>query len=292
MLHKKERIMPAVLLIYLLCFLFRIVEYFVLRTDQTVLGEAFVHKLIGIGILLFAAKRYRFRREEIGFSQGNAFANLLKGLVFGIFIFAAAYSIEILFAVAQGNFETLAVYVSAYSVDGNIGNQTALTFFGICIIGNLINVIMEEGIFRGLFPALLKKKYAFLATAILASSLFGIWHVAAPIRSYYDGVMSLGGMAANMVLLVVSSGLVGFKFTLMTKLTGSLYMAMGDHFVNNTIVNMLHVITRTGADELMAARIAIAQSVSFGIVLIWYMLAKRKETYAGKMESGEHLFDY
>lgn len=49
-----------------------------------------------------------------------------------------------------------------------------------------------------------------------------------------------------------------------------LFMAMGDHFINNTIVNMLHVVTSTGTDELMVVRIAIVQSVSFIIILIWY----------------------
>ena len=99
----------------------------------------------------------------------------------------------------------------------------------------------------------------------------------APLRDYYYGSMSLNGFIANSVLLVITSGLIGFKFALITKLTGNLYMAMGDHFVNNTIVNMLHVISITGADELMILRISIAQSVSFIIVLIWYFVARNKK---------------
>ena len=43
------------------------------------------------------------------------------------------------------------------------------------------------------------------------------------------------------MLVIHQSSLVGFKGAMITKLTGSLYMAMGDHFVNNTIVNILHV---------------------------------------------------
>ena len=54
-------------------------------------------------------------------------------------------------------------------------------------------------------------------------------------------------------------------------------MAMGDHFVNNTIVNILHVISTSGTDELMILRISIAQSVSFIIVLIWYFVARHKK---------------
>ena len=65
----------------------------------------------------------------------------------------------------------------------------------------------------------------------------------APLRDYYYGSMSLNGFIANSVMLVITSGLVGLKFAMITKLTGNLYMAMGDHFVNNTVVNILHVIS-------------------------------------------------
>lgn len=50
-MQKKEKIVSIVFIIYLLCFVFRLFEYFILRTDQTVVGEAVVHKLIGIAIL-------------------------------------------------------------------------------------------------------------------------------------------------------------------------------------------------------------------------------------------------
>ena len=75
-------------------------------------------------------------------------------------------------------------------------------------------------------------------------------------------------------MLVGTSALVGFKFAMMGKLTGNLYMAMGDHFVNNTIVNILHVVSigEEEADQLMTIRITIAQSVSFIVVLIWYLV--------------------
>ena len=48
---------------------------------------------------------------------------------------------------------------------------------------------------------------------------------------------------------------------------------MGDHFVNNTIVNILHVINKENeADNLTVIRISIAQSVSFTAVLIWFII--------------------
>ncbi|MDE7367768.1 MAG: CPBP family intramembrane metalloprotease [Lachnospiraceae bacterium] len=278
MRDRKEKVLTIILPVYLLLFLFRIFEYFVLRTDQTFWGEAFVHKLIGIGILLLLLKRYDLKAEEIGFAKDKILLNALKGLLFGVSIFVLAYLVEILVLVFQEKFESLDLYVSAYAVNGNIGNQTAPIFFIICIAGNVINVVMEEGVFRGFFQRILEKKYSFIRAAVIASLLFGFWHIMGPIRNYYDGTMSLGGLIANMLMLLITSSLVGFKFAMMTRLTGSLYMEMGDHFVNNMIVNVLHVVSDTGTDEFMVIRIAIAQSVSFIIVLIWYIYALRRGT--------------
>lgn len=277
MFNKKGSILSAVLLVYLLCFMFRVSEYFVLRTDQTFWGEAFIHKLIGIAILCIAAKKYGFHPEELGFIKDRVFASIGRGLLFGASVFLFAYLAEIIIITVQGKSVTLDLYVSAYAFDGNIGNQTAVIFFVICIVGNIINVIMEEGIFRGLFLKMLEIKYPFIIAAMIASFLFGIWHIMAPFRNYYDKAMSFNEFIANMILLVVTSSLVGFKFAMMTKKTGSLYMAMGDHFVNNTIVNILHVVSNTGADELMVVRIALAQSVSFLIVLVWYIRSATKQ---------------
>lgn len=267
----------TVLAIYLLCFLFRVYEYFILRTDQSFWGEAFVHKLIGIAILFIAVKMTSFSFEDIGFSKKTIIQNFFKGLLFGLAVFAFAYGIEIILCVLQGNFESLQLYVSAYAVNENTGHQTALLFFIICIVGNIINVIMEEGMFRGLFQQILQKKYSFLLSAVIASCLFGLWHIIAPIRNYYDGTSSISGFIFNASMLIVTSGLIGFKFAMLTKITGNLYMAMGDHFVNNTIVNLLHVVSATGSDELQFVRISIAQTLSFIIVLLYYLKTKRSD---------------
>lgn len=275
-MNKLNRPLLSVCAIFLLCLVLRSGEYFLLRTDQTVLGEALFHKLAGIVILFAAARLLSATPEFLGFAKRGAVRYTAMGLLFGLSVFAVAYGAEILLAVSQGRFQSLRLYVSVYSVDGNMGYQTGALFFLLCIAGNVANVLMEEGIFRGLFQKMLQQKYTFLASASIASLLFGLWHVVGPLRSYHDGLSSMGGMAANLLMLVVTSGLGGLKFALLTKLTGSLYMAMGDHFVNNTIVNVLHVASFTGADEWMVARITIAQTLSCLIVFLVYYIKRKR----------------
>lgn len=268
---KGHKVWSIVLGTYLLCYMFRILEYFVLRTDQTWVGEAIVHKLMGIVVLSAVTAKMKFTVTQIGFLKEKGFCNLIKGLAFGCGIFILAYGTEIMITVSKGSFDSLQLYVSTYAISQNTGYRTEGLFFLICIIGNIVNVVMEEGVFRGLFTKLLEQKYSFVVSAVIASCLFGFWHMIGPIRNYVDGTMSMRGMTANIVMLVTTSALVGFKFAMLTKMTGSLYMAMGDHFVNNTIVNLLHVVSDTGADEMMVMRVAIAQSVSFILVLVYYI---------------------
>ena len=273
---KNQRVVLLVLSIYLVCFAFRIFEYFVLRTDRTWVGEAVVHKLIGILVLFICAGILHFTTAEIGFSKERALFNLCRGLAFGLCTFAVAYTVECLIINSRGNFDSLKLYVSTYAIDKNLGNNTSLLFFLICIAGNIINVLMEEGVFRGLFNKILSQKYSFILSALIASALFGFWHIVGPVRNFFDGESSMAGTVVNAIMLVFTSALVGFKFAMLTKITGSIFMGMGDHFVNNTIVNILHVVSKNGADQMMAVRVALAQSLSFILVLIWFAISSSR----------------
>lgn len=136
---------------------------------------------------------------------------------------------------------------------------------------------MEEGIFRGLFIRMLENGCTFLKAAFISSILFGFWHIAAPFRSLLDGEISGTGMILSAIMLILTTGITGVKFCLLTKITGSLWMAMADHFLNNTIINLLHITTSSGADEMQVIRISIAQTVSFLIVLFIYIKSRANQ---------------
>lgn len=284
---KNKNILSSVLLIYFICFILRLIEYFILRTDLSVIGEAIFHKLAGIAILIIFARFYKYKASEIGFFLEKCELKLLAGLLFGIFCFAIAYFIEILIAKSSGSYSGLKFYVTSYSVNGNFGNQTGLFFFALCIFGNIVNVVMEEGVFRGLFIRRLQEKFSYSSTAIISAVLFGFWHGVAPVRSFIDGESSVFGLCMNCLILILSSAVVGYKYGLITKITGSGFMAMGDHFVNNTLVNILHVVYTNDADELQMIRISIAQTLSFILVLIYYFYSKKKKKQAQINESIE-----
>ncbi len=284
---KNKNILSSVFLIYLICFILRLIEYFLLRTDSTVIGEALFHKLAGIAILIIFARIYKYKAAEVGFSPKKGGLKLLTGLLFGISCFALAYFVEVLIVKSSGTYTGLHFYVTSYSVNGNLGNQTGLLFFALCFFGNIVNVIMEEGVFRGLFIRRLQERFSYASTAIISAVLFGFWHGVAPVRSFLDGELSALGLIMNCLILILSSAVVGYKYGLITKITGSGFMAMGDHFVNNTLVNILHVLSENGADQLQMIRISIAQTLSFILVLAYYFYSKNHKKSLQVSESIE-----
>lgn len=278
----KQKPLFFVTIIYICCYVFRIMEYFIIRTDQSIIGEAFIHKLLGLALMLLVLWKSDMRIADIGFVGRGIFQYLCAGIGLGVSVFLLGYGVEILFCMSQGTFRSLDFYVTSYAVDKNVGMNTAFLFFVICILGNIINVLMEEGVFRGLFQKLLEKRYFFFCSALFASVLFGLWHTIGPVRNYVDGISSLQGTVANVLMLGITSGLIGFKFAMLSRMESALYMGMGDHFVNNTIVNLLHVTTGSGVDEMMFFRITVAQTVSFLLVLFFYL-----KKYRGKKHRGE-----
>ena len=80
-----------------------------------------------------------------------------------------------------------------------------------------------------------------MAANLIAAFLFGIWHIVMPLRSYMNGEMSFAAMALMSVGYIILAGIMGIKWGLLYRITGNLWLGLGDHLFNNTIAtNMLH----------------------------------------------------
>ena len=111
----------------------------------------------------------------------------------------------------------------------------------------------------------------------VAAFLFGVWHIVMPLRSYVNGEMSFAAMALMSIGYIILAGIMGIKWGLLTRMTGNLWVGLGDHLFNNTVAtNMLHVVSSTGADELQIVRIMAAQLISFAFVLVIYIQEQKK----------------
>lgn len=267
--ESKSKYLKSTLGLFLFLLLFRIIEYFIIKTDRSPLAENFIHKIIGIVILLIVLVKIKKSLSDIGFT--NRFSDISKGLLMGFIFFFVSYTVEIMIQLRNNNNPKLIIFTSGFSLDNTLVMNTSIISFVFVILFNIINVLMEEGVFRGLFINILKKPYGFCFANMLVALLFGIWHWPMPFRSYIEGSMVFSNMLIMMIGYIVMSGIMSIKWGLIYEMTGYLWIGLGDHLFNNLIAtNILHVVTDSGADELMIVRILLAQLLSFIFVLYYY----------------------
>ena len=138
-------------LIFIVCSLARLFEYFYMRTDETFLSENFLHKLFGILLLWGILSICKLRWKDIGFSSDGTVSGIGKGLLFGLVCSVFAYTVEcIVLLFLHGNVH-LSFYASGFSLTNEKGSQAGILFIMLSVLFNLINVWMEEGVFRSLF---------------------------------------------------------------------------------------------------------------------------------------------
>ncbi len=263
--------MLSCVLVFIICCVARIAEYFFIRTDETILAENFIHKVFGIVVLIVILAITKLSWDSIGFTKTKIAKNVLKGLALGASCFSVAYLAEcILLYCMNGNVQ-LSVYTSGFSLNGEAVKQNGLGFILLCIAFNLMNVWMEEGIFRGLFSRLLDNKMSFRGAVVFIALLFGVWHWVMPMRDFIEGNSSLGNLLVMGIGYIILSGIMSIKWSLLYKITGSIWMGLGDHLFNNVVVtNLLHVVSNGEADNMQIVRILIGQLISFAVVMIYY----------------------
>lgn len=123
---------------------------------------------------------------------------------------------------------------------------------------------------------MLSETKPFMQANFIAAFLFGIWHMVMPIRSYVNGEMSFAAMILMGIGYMILAGIMGIKWGLLTRITGNIWIGLGDHLFNNTVAtNMLHVVSLKSADELQIVRIMAAQIISFAFVMVVYYCRKR-----------------
>jgi len=270
--HSKSTEHPArfILLFFVVVLIARVADSLFLRTDESIIGELFTHKLIGIALMGWAIYHLGIKWRDIGFNSKRFGKGILIGLGLGVPVYAIAYSAEYIIGFMAGESPSLLFFTTSYNVTGNMVMQIGLLFVLICIVGNIINVIMEDGVFRGLFLCVPENKFSFIKAMLFSSALFGIWHGIMPLRNYLSGEQSGGGAMMSALMLILTSSIFGVLLCMLCKSEGSLWAGMTVHFINNASVNLLHIVTTSGTDTMQTIRLTIAQTILFVIVVIWY----------------------
>ena len=94
---KKEIFTKPILscaIVFTICSLARIIEYFFIKTDETIFAENFLHKVFGIGVLAVMLIITKLSWDNIGFTKTKIIKNVFNGLALGTLCFSVAYLAE------------------------------------------------------------------------------------------------------------------------------------------------------------------------------------------------------
>ena len=250
-------------------------EAIVLRMDETFFGENFINKLFGILVLWLVLRILQWKWSDIGFANNGFVRYIVYGFALATVAFFVAYTVEFLILKGQGKFVQFGFFTMGFSLTGTAEIHNGIGFILMCVFFNIVNVIMEEGTFRGMIYVIIKTDHSEKTAMLIQALLFGIWHIVTPLHNLIDGEINLVGFIGLSIGYVILAGIMGVKWSLLYRMTGSLYAGMADHFFNNCIAtNLLHLSTESGTDELMIVRVLIAQLISFAVVMVIWQKKK------------------
>ncbi|GAA1750936.1 CPBP family intramembrane glutamic endopeptidase [Kocuria aegyptia] len=267
----RRRPVLAAFLLLVAAFVLRLNDIFVLRLDES-LGEIILSKALGFVLVLAFVSLMRQPFAAIGFHRRDLGTTITIGVLLTLGIYLISYAVEFgLHAVSGDN---PAVVLAA--IDPKQEVTGGLLFAGWLVFGNVVNALMEEGLFRGVFLPVLMGRFRFWAANAVQALLFGLWHLVWPLKNFIHGEISLGGALAQGGLLLLGSTIYGLIWGYLFYVTGSLWAPIAAHFLANTIQNLVHIESSVGLDVLVSVRGTVASLVGLAALgLIWWLSKRR-----------------
>lgn len=279
--NDRKKVLLTIFGIFILCIIVENIEFMVIKTDQTWIGENIICKIFCILVVAFVLTKEKLHWNELGFTSRRFFRGMLYGFSLGVVTFALSYLAEFIILWAEGKHPHLSFYISNFTMSEQNVTGTSLLAVFVCIVGNVVNVWAEEGLFRGLFIRLGCKEFSQKQSNMIQAMLFGVWHIISVVLWVQEGSMTIPQAIVMGIGYLALALILGYEWGICAMLTGTIWTGTFEHFFNNFISNTLHTVTETGADEMQIVRIVISNILSLTIVLIAARIVrKRKETTA------------
>ncbi len=272
----KKEIIRIISILIVVTTILKYIEFLFIRTDQTIIADNVITKIFCIIATLLAMKICGLKLSDIGLKNKNTFKYIGCGLGLGIFTFAISYGLEMLVLASQGKEPRLSAFITNFGLSGATSEfSLSIQALIICVIVNIINVLAEEGMFRGFILKTVTEHWGFKTGNHVQAFLFGIWHIVMCVLGVYDGQMSVVQAIVFAIGYVVLAGILAIEWGTCVNMTGVLWVGLSEHFFNNFIGNFLHVVSTSGTDEFQIIRIVISNFLSLEIVLL---ISKRKSS--------------
>ena len=257
----------APLALLALALVLRIIDIFILRLDERI-GEIILSKSLGFALVVGYVGWVGQRMSAVGLNSRLLRPALAvgAGITLMAFLIAAAVQ-QLMLAPGQA--------LMLRAVDPKTGMTGGAAFATLLVVGNVVNSLMEEGLFRGVMLPHFLQRMRFRSANLLQATLFAAWHLVWPIKAYLSGDVSVAGAFAQAALLVSGAFIAGLIFGYLFWRTGSLWAPISAHFLNNVLHNLLQIQNPSG--ELLPASVLAVVAVITMAILVFAVdpLARR-----------------
>ncbi|HEY9594741.1 MAG TPA: CPBP family intramembrane glutamic endopeptidase, partial [Spirochaetia bacterium] len=246
--------------------LFRLNDIFVLRLDER-WGEIVVSKALGVVVLLVFVFVAGSGPRSAGLHSRSVVPSLLLGAGLTGVALLLGYATEFIAAVRRG--ARPAIELAA--IDPKTGLMGAAGFALFLFVGNIVNSFAEEGLFRGVFLPLSRRKLAPWIALVFSALLFGIWHLPWAIKAVINqGGAAQADISAALVGNFVPQVLMGVVWGYLYLRTGNLWGSWTSHTLTNSALNFIHVRTAASLDAGLSLRMSIFTVLMLlGMLVIW-----------------------
>lgn len=262
---------PIIVLIILafLCLVLRILDTFFLPVAELV-GELIISKALGFILIILYLWSINRRLNAIGIYKRNAGKAIVIGSSVVVIMLVMYYSVILVVTISSGVEGSL----QFVPTDPTTGKEGDFYFALWLVFGNIVNVLMEEGLFRGLMTRKFLDKMTFWKTNFLQAFLFGIWHITWTIKDFLVGDLSLGGLIFGSIMAAFSALVVGLIWGFMYLTTASLFASLICHYFFNSTLNLFTFVSTSGQENIVNNAITLAGALTLLVGLLSIYLIK------------------
>ena len=263
----------AAVIIVVLCFALRVIDVFIIRSDEW-FGEQVVTKVLGLAIVIAYAIWSGRGLDRIGFRKTSIAAIICMSFGLTAAVMATTFLMQFLFMSARGAVPIFSMEIQGFALVRQGAGDTGLLSSTGLLTFNLVNATMEESLFRGLLLSSLIGIMPRMRANAVQALVFGIWHIVWPLRAVFDGGMTLSAAMFIGVGYILVATMMGFVWGCFFLWFRSLWVSILAHAFHNTALNIFHLTTATGASGV--AFFTTLEAVVFVALLpIIHWLSKR-----------------
>ena len=281
MSNPKNRNLPETMSMYLVILVLYCVDIFFLQSDRTVLADAFYSRCASLIVLFSYIWFTKSSVTLVGIStkKKKISAALIYGTLFTVIPMIIVMAVEcIYYGLTDISSITLKFTPPSLAYVRRAEHMTTGGAIAVYFLTTVVGSVFKEFFFRGFLLKRFKKSLKFNTANVLQAVLYMFMTMPMLLRNlvthtYDDTTASLGVFIV--MFYIIHETLAGIKWGLLTRVTGSTYMAIVDHSLFVFLANSVYITTKYVTWSFMTHMLLI-QVVSFVLVLIYYKKNMKK----------------